>query len=295
MFKVLFLLFGFVLPLLSIEAYEPFIKQYLDKNERYLITRTFIQNDQRYYLLTHTTRFETTIKSLESAQLFSLDEAFYQTPLAKTLRYATSLHVKGGVSHALTHKRDAIYLTMDLCPSRKRDYEREFITRLSEQSQAKIPLAIAVSSEWITHHEEAFEALKSHPKLSITWVNHSHTHFYDATLKTRENFMLHSSTNVEKEILGLEQTLIEHGVTPSIFFRFPGLQANETLMKALKERFFLIPLSADAWVAKSEPIKEGSFILVHGNKNEPLGIEMLEKMLPELIKTYRFHPIQEAF
>lgn len=43
MFKVLFLLFGFVLPLLSIEAYQPFIKQYLHENERYLVSRTFLK------------------------------------------------------------------------------------------------------------------------------------------------------------------------------------------------------------------------------------------------------------
>ncbi len=66
-------------------------------------------------------------------------------------------------------------------------------------------------------------------------------------------------------------------------------------MKELRETYFLIPLSADAWIAKNEAVKEGSFILIHGNKNEPQGIEMLEKMLPELMKKYHFSPIQEAF
>lgn len=294
MFKVLFLLFGFVLPLLSIEAYQPFIKQYLHENERYLVSRTFLKNHERYYLITHTQTFQTTLASLEHSNLLPLDNAFYKTPLARALHYATSLHVKGGLAHAMSQKDGAIYLTMDLCPSRKRGYEQAFTEYVSAY-QAKTPIAIAVSSGWIKNHEASFEALKNHPKLSITWVNHTHTHFYDPHLKEHENFMLHSSTDVEKEILGLEQTLIEHGVTPSIFFRFPGLKANASLMKALKERFFLIPLSADAWIAKSEPIKESSFILVHGNKNEPLGIEMLEKMLPELMKNYRFSPIQEAF
>ena len=123
----------------------------------------------------------------------------------------------------------------------------------------------------------------------------SHDSIRDKTLEDRKNFMLHASTNVKEEILELEKLLIEKGGTPSIFFRFPGLMANEALMKELKETYFLIPLGADAWIAKHEAVKEGSFILIHGNKNEPQGIEMLEKMLPELIKTYSFSAIQEAF
>ena len=107
--------------------------------------------------------------------------------------------------------------------------------------------------------------------------------------------MLNKRTNLKKEILGLEKLLIEKGETPSIFFRFPGLVSNPSLMRALRETYFLIPLGADAWIAKNQTITEGSLILVHGNKNEPLGIKLLEKKLPQTVKKYHFSPIQEAF
>jgi hypothetical protein len=107
--------------------------------------------------------------------------------------------------------------------------------------------------------------------------------------------MLHVNTDVAREILELEKTLLEKGITPSVFFRFPGLIADETLMKALRDVYFLIPLGADAWIAKHEEVREGSFILIHGNKNEPEGIVRLEQMLPKLLKRYTFKPIVEAF
>lgn len=294
MFKVLVLLLLSTLFLSAIEQYEPLSKQYLHEGNHYLVSRTFLKEGVRYYLCTNTQTLHSDIITLDASKLRDLDKTFEQSPLARALLHATFLHVKGGTPHATAFHPKAIYLTMDMCPSRKRDYESEFIAQLTT-FQDKVPIAIAVSSEWILHHQEAFNALKKNPKLDITWVNHTHTHFYDRMLEDRKNFMLHAKTNVKEEILELEKLLIEKGETPSIFFRFPGLMANETLMKELRETYFLIPLSADAWIAKNEAVKEGSFILIHGNKNEPQGIEMLEKMLPELMKKYHFSPIQEAF
>ncbi len=66
-------------------------------------------------------------------------------------------------------------------------------------------------------------------------------------------------------------------------------------MKELRETYVLIPLGADAWIAKNEAVKEGSIVLIHGNKNEPEGILMLEHMLPDLLKRYTFEPIHKAF
>ena len=72
-----------------------------------------------------------------------------------------------------------------------------------------------------------------------------------------------------------EQILLECGQTLFVFFRFPGLISNPLLLK----KYGLIPLAADAWLAKNEPIRPGSVILVHGNGNEPLGIK---RLIPEL-------------
>lgn len=55
MFKVfLFLIFGSLLLGKSIEHYDVLAKQYTQDHEHYLVSRTFIRDDTRYYLLTNT-------------------------------------------------------------------------------------------------------------------------------------------------------------------------------------------------------------------------------------------------
>lgn len=294
------LIFSFMLcwlPLSAVEHihhYELYVKQYHENDTLFLVSRRFELDGVTFYLTTNSQTLQTKVRALDEKKLLPLDVSFEQTPFAHQLRDTTSLHVKGGATQGVTQKEKAIYLTMDLCPSQKKGYEREFIEKLTQQN-GKTPIAIALSSSWKAHHEKEFEALLKNPLLEITWVNHTHTHFYDRNLPERENFMLHVNTDVKAEILGVEKTLLEEGITPSVFFRFPGLIADEKLMRELRETYFLIPLGSNAWIAKNEPVKTGSIILIHGNKNEPQGIAMLEKKLPEVLKTYRFKPIQEAF
>lgn len=285
------------LPLSAVEYikhYEIFVKQYQENDTLFLVSRRFELSSVTFYLTTNTQTLQTKVLSLDASKFMPLDENFSKTPFAQQLNNATALATKGGATHATTTKDKAIYLTMDLCPSTKKGYESDFIEQLTKQN-GKTPIAIAISSAWKDHHEKEFIALLNNPLLQITWVNHTHTHFYDHNLPEHENFMLHVNTDVKGEILGVEKTLLEEGITPSVFFRFPGLIADEKLMRELRETYFLIPLSANAWIAKNEPIKAGSFILIHGNKNEPQGITMLEKKLPEVVKTYQFHSLQEAF
>ena len=285
------------LPLVAvehIEHYEVFVKEYQDASALLLISRRFELSGVTFYLTTNTQTLQTKVLSLDETKLLPLDERFNQSLFAKRLKEATTLHVNGGATHAYTQNQNAIYLTMDLCPSSKKGYESDFIEKLTQQN-GKTPIAISLSSAWKNHHEKEFLALVNNPLLQITWVNHTQTHFYDPKLPIRENFMLHVNTDVQGEILGVEKELLNEGITPSVFFRFPGLIADEKLMRELRETYFLIPLGANAWIAKNEPIKTGSFILIHGNKNEPQGIEMLEKKLPAVMKTYQFHPLQEAF
>lgn len=277
-----------------IEHYEIFTKQYQENDTLFLVSRRFELGGTTFYLTTHTQTLQTKVLSLDTSKLMPLDERFLQTPFAKQLSNATASFAKGGATQGVMANDKAIYLTMDLCPSAKKGYESAFIEHLTKQN-GKTPIAIALSSAWKEHHKKEFEALVKNPLLEITWVNHTHTHFYDPKLVERQNFMLHKNTDVRAEILGLEKTLLEEGITPSVFFRFPGLIADEKLMRELKETYFLIPLGANAWIAKNEPIKKGSIILIHGNKNEPQGIALLEKKLPDVVKTYTFHAIKEAF
>lgn len=297
MLRLIFSLLLCWLPLSAIEhikQYEIFTKQYQENDTLFLVSRRFELTGTTFYLTTNTQTLQTKVLSLDASKLMPLDERFLQTPFAKQLSSATASYVKGGAIQSVTAHDKAIYLTMDLCPSSKKGYEGDFIEKLTKQN-GKTPIAIALSSAWKEHHAKEFEALVKNPLLEITWVNHTHTHFYDPKLVERQNFLLRHNTDVKGEILGLEKTLLEEGITPSVFFRFPGLIADEKLMRELRETYFLIPLGANAWIAKNEPIQKGSIILIHGNKNEPQGITMMEKKLPEVLKTYRFKPIQEAF
>jgi hypothetical protein len=292
--KFIFLGLIVTLSLYGIEAYKPDVRYYSEGQNHFIITRSFEDKAKRYYLATNTHTLQTRIIPAESIAPHTDDTHFKTSLFAKALNHATMQHVKGGEPHARTQKPKAVFLTMDMCPSRKNGYESDFIAHLVALN-GKTPIAVAISSAWIEHHLREFEALRSNPLLDITWVNHTHTHFYDKTLSNDKNFMLHVSTDVAHEILALEKTLLEKGITPSVFFRFPGLIADAKLMKELRETYVLIPLGADAWIAKHEVVKEGSIVLIHGNKNEPEGILMLEHMLPDLLKRYTFEPIFKAF
>jgi hypothetical protein len=66
--------------------------------------------------------------------------------------------------------------------------------------------------------------------------------------------------------------MIENGMTPSVFFRFPGLVSDSVLFRKITA-YGLIPVGTDAWLAKKQSPKSGSIVLVHANGNEPYGIQ----------------------
>ncbi len=168
-----------------------------------------------------------------------------------------------------THDKSVI-LTVDMCPSRKPSYEKA----LFDYAQTHhIPLAIAITARWVAQHPDAFrQILDAH--LSITWVNHTATHYYDPhEHNLSRNFLLHEPSSLETEIFETEKMLIAHGQIPSVFFRFPGLVSSPTLVRRLIEEFTLLPVGTSNWLAISgKPIETGDIVLVHGNGNEPSGI-----------------------
>ena len=195
-----------------------------------------------------------------------------------------------GITHA-EHASKGNILTIDLCPSSK-SFEAGFFNKLVElsaKSHKPTPITIAISGMWLIEHLEEFQWLLSKEKdktLDITWANHSFSHVYYKDLPYSENFMLSPAINLNTEILQTEQYLLEEGELPSVFFRFPGLVSNESLVKQLK-RYGLIPLGADAWVAelqlKHQTIAPNGIILVHGNGNEHEGITLISPLLNQLI------------
>ncbi len=105
-------------------------------------------------------------------------------------------------------------------------------------------------------------------------INHSATHPYRKNQPLEQNFLLSPGTNFTDEVLGTEISLIRAGVTPSIFFRFPGLVSSREQIMTLAN-WGLVALGSNAWLAKGEKAKAGSVILIHGNQNEPAGETLL--------------------
>lgn len=176
-----------------------------------------------------------------------------------------------------------IYLTLDLCPSSKEGYESVFFKELIKNYSVKkaVPVTLFVSSRWITAHEESFLELiryEKEGKLNVTWGNHSKNHYYDPLAPLKRNFLLKTQTDILQELLDVEKLLLSYGVTPSILMRFPGLVSNKKAIEIVKS-LGLISVGSNAWLAKGELITDGAIILLHGNKNEPYGIQKARQAL----------------
>ncbi len=205
--------------------------------------------------------------------------------LLKATTNAPYLMENHGIKHA---KKDikANVLTIDLCPTNKH-FERNFFKKLVEIAKLKhqpTPITIAISGRWILTHSQELQWLLNQDlekNLQITWANHTFSHVYYKDLDYSKNFLLSQWVNLPLEVLLTEQYLIANGATPSVFFRFPGLIADKKLIKKIR-KFGLIPLGADAWLAKDEKILPGSVILVHGNHNEHEGIVLLMQIIDKL-------------
>lgn len=262
-----------------------------------LAIRVFKMNGTPSFLAVNPHTLETKvipIHDLSPRKLLKKDKPGYfsQWQIAKTHYYQLLnqntappyLNQNQGITHANAVSQGNI-LSIDLCPSSK-PFELAFfeqLVHLSDTKQEPIPIVIAISGMWLIKHNEEFQWLvdkEKQGKLKITWVNHSFSHPYLSDLPDSNNFLLMPRINRKLEILLTEQYLLEAGELPSVFFRFPGLISNKSLINDLN-RYGLIPLGADAWLAKNQVVKPGSIILVHGNSNEHKGIL---KVLPLLSK-----------
>lgn len=187
--------------------------------------------------------------------------------------------------HKLSPTRNGVVLSADLCPS-KHPLDRPFIQTLLDgpgKVQKPLPLTFCVTGYWLKTHPldlEWLQALEHFGNISITWVNHTYRHKTGPRLMIQGNFVKEEGAHIDEEIFRLEKLMIEKGMTPSIFFRFPGLVSNGKLFRIITS-YGLIPIGTDAWIAKGEKPAEGSILLVHANGNEPLGLKLVAKMLKE--------------
>jgi hypothetical protein len=229
------------------------------------------------------------------------DEAaatFAGTPLLRVLNQATAapypLQNDGATRAMVPVAAHGLFLTVDLCPS-KRPFEQELFDTVSAVQPTPVPVAIAVTGVWFQSHPDEVVYLKqavAAGKLAITWVNHSFHHPYEPKTPLAKNFLLTPATDFSAEVLEVEKLLLSQGLVPSVFFRFPGLVSDQATVQRLRE-LSLIPIGSDAWLAKGETPRQGSFILVHGNGNEPKGIKLALPLLRS--RDWQLLPLAAAF
>jgi hypothetical protein len=250
-----------------------------------LAVRSFQSNGVAHLLVVDPVTFQThdLPASAVSAPGAGAEAALAATPFLRALeRYDSPPYPlqNGGATRAEAVLA-GMFLTVDLCPS-KRPFERELFEALVATGRgAAVPVAIAITGVWLASHPEELSYLRGAAaagKLAITWMNHSYHHVYDPKAPLERNFLLTPGTDFSAEVLESEQLLLSRGLVPSPFFRFPGLVSGPATVKRLRE-LSLIPIGSDAWLAKGETPRKGSFILVHGNGNEPKGVKLLLPLL----------------
>ena len=195
----------------------------------------------------------------------------------------------------LTHGQGGgSFLTGDLCPS-ARPLDRGFLELVAKEG-AGAPLALSISGGWILHHQADLDWLRQKIEsgaFSVSWVNHSYSHPFAKNRPNEQNFLLTPGLDIDAEILETERLMLMNGLTPSVFFRFPGLISDASLMQKLRERH-LVVLGADSWIALGPPPREGSIMLVHPNGNEPVGLKIFARLLQEKKVPKPLRPIEEA-
>lgn len=247
----------------------------------YTLIRSFIKENQKFYLAVNNKTLQTRILNDEPFLLENRDKkSRYEKLLDINLNKPIKLQNNG-----ITFLNSSnIFLTMDFCPSNKSGYEKEFFSKLillSSKQKETITVTLFISGRWIKKHQNEFLeliSLQENSKLHIIWGNHTFNHFYYSNTPLERNFILAKDTDVKKEIIELEKVLLSYDLLPSILFRFPGLVSDEKSEDIIKE-LGLIPIGSNAWLSKGEKAKNGSIILLHGNKNEPKGIKEANKYI----------------
>lgn len=246
-----------------------------------LAIRQFVQNSESHYLLVEAQSLRTKLVRAADYNCLQADPVqSAQTYYAQILQRVTADSERLTNVGIQNFIQSAVVISVDMCPSR-RAYEKPLFDWLEQNNQ---PFAVAFTAGWARRHAEEFQHLKSISEVNrnVTWVNHSYHHPYNRDMGLAGNFLLLPGVNIEQEVLGNEIFMIENGLTPSVFFRFPGLVSSAELVAKLSE-WGLITLGSDAWLAKGERPKAGSIILLHGNGNEPRGIELFFRWLDQIL------------
>lgn len=258
-------------------------------NEKLIALRSFVNGNQKYLLLVNPQNFETKVDLANqyvtnSLQYSNVLAIFKNTAYIKAIDAAAQKDMQlqnAGIDHSIPNEK-GIALTIDLCPSHKA-LDRVIFQSVFEEFkkiEQPAPLAISVSGKWMLKHQDDLNWLKGfadRKELNITWVNHSYNHEVNK-LPLAENFLLAPGTNLDVEVLENEKLMLKNGLIPSVFFRFPGLVSDKTIVEKI-EAYGLIPIGSDAWLAKGQQPNAGSIVLIHGNGNEEIGVKDFIQLL----------------
>ncbi|WP_439695655.1 polysaccharide deacetylase [Mucilaginibacter sp. AW1-7] len=256
----------------------------------WMIIRSFENEGKNYYLLVNPQTLETKIEEPNFYQVkpMSIHDArsfFNKTPYMKALRKAEKQSVTiqdAGIESGIP-KEKGISLTADLCPSHRALDKRIFTDIFNgfNKVERPVPVALSITGIWMRQHPQDLEWLKqmqAKHEIYITWINHSFNHRVSLKAPLKENFLLEPGTDISYEVLETEKDMLKNGLLPSAFFRFPGLVSDQQLVYKITG-FGLIPVGTDAWLAKGQQPQAGSIVLIHGNGNEPTGVNDFIKLL----------------
>ncbi|WP_158994067.1 polysaccharide deacetylase [Mucilaginibacter sp. L196] len=282
---------------IKIENYEVFYGYARHFPQEWMILRRFDNYGKHYLLLVNPQTLETRVDESNFYQIKQMTIAqarafFGNSPYQDALKKAEKASVMiqdAGIETGMP-KETGISLTADLCPSHKPLDRRIFTDIIAEfkKVETPVPIALSVTGIWMRDHQEDLEWLKSlqaNHEIYITWINHSFNHRVSLKAPLKENFLLEPGTDINYEVLETEKAMLKKGLLPSVFFRFPGLVSDQQLVYRITD-FGLIPIGTDAWLAKGQAPQAGSIVLIHGNGNEPVGVNdfiaLLKQKAPEV-------------
>ncbi|MBU3714717.1 MAG: hypothetical protein FGM46_07185, partial [Ferruginibacter sp.] len=230
----------------QIKNYDVSIKAVLNKNDC-ITLRDFTDNKSNidYCLVLDINSLKTNIYLKSELKLGEIDSLSFKN--SNYYKLAQKIIVQNynssGIDSTVNH---GYSLTLDLCPSTKK-FDQDFFDFLFNHQVA--PFYVCVSGKWMEkHYDDLKYIIKKNKNDDIVWVNHSYSHYYDPSKKVDNNFMLNENTDFDVEVLNNEKLMIENGIVPSSFFRFPGLISDKKLCQKVIS-YGLIPLSSKAWLA----------------------------------------------
>jgi len=253
---------------------------------QYVATRTMRYQNRNFKLIVNKDTIETAIVREDCVQCKTeyMDLRYSSAFETIILRHTEAPYTLA--NHGLKsyqNSGEGQVISVDLCPS-SRPFDRPLFDKMIAQIPNKpIPVTLAVTDLWMKKYSTDLEWLKEqylNGNLLITWMNHSATHPYKQGARLEKNFLLAPGVDFDQEVLGNEISMIQFGLIPSVFFRFPGLISSESLIMRLRD-FSLVPVGSLAWLAKGEQVDLRSLILIHGNGNELAGIFKMIKLIDQ--------------